>query len=254
MPPLPELTLATLALLFAVAVLAGCIDAIAGGGGLLTIPALLSAGLPLPVAFATNKLQGTAGSLSSSIHFIRTRAVNPATFYPAVLLALLGGALGALLLLNIKPDFLKPVIPWLLIAIALYMLLAKKAGQVQQRQRLSLRTFSLLCALPIGFYDGFFGPGTGTFLAIACVATLGHPLTTATAHSKLLNFASNIASLIVFIALGQILWIPGLTMAAGQFLGAQIGARLVFKGGPQLIRILLFIMSTALALKLIIWG
>ncbi len=250
---MPELTSNILVLLFFVSMVAGCIDAIAGGGGLITLPALLWAGVPPAMALGTNKLQGTAGSLSASIHFVREKAVDFRRFWPAFASALLGGALGALAVQQIDPGFLKKVIPWLLIAIAMYMLLAKRVGQVERHQRISIPVFAATIGFSVGFYDGFFGPGTGTFFALACVGLLGLTLPVATAHSKVLNFASNIASLVFFIIGGKILWVPGLTMAAGQFIGAQVGARLVFKGGTQLIRIVVVVVSIALACKLLFW-
>jgi len=250
---MPELTLNILLILFLVSLVAGCIDAIAGGGGLLTLPALLWAGLPPAMALGTNKLQSTAGSLSASIHFVREKAVDFPRFWPALAAALVGGALGALAVQQIDPGFLKQIIPWLLIAIAIYMLLAKRVGQVQRRQRITIPAFAATIGFGVGFYDGFFGPGTGTFFALACIGLLGLTLPVATAHSKVLNLASNLASLCLFIIGGKILWIPGLTMAAGQFLGAQVGARLVFKGGTKLIRIVVVVVSIGMATKLLFW-
>ena len=250
---MPELTLATLGVLLCVSLIAGCVDAIAGGGGLLTIPALLWAGLPPAQALGTNKLQSTAGSLSASIHFIRVGSVDFKRFWPAFVAALIGGALGTGLVLLIQGDWLRPAIPWLLVAIAIYLVLARRAGDVERKRRLSVPLFSCTLALLIGAYDGFFGPGTGTFFAIACVSTLGMTLPSATAHSKVLNFASNIASLTAFIFAGSVLWVPGLVMALGQFCGAQLGARLVVRSGAQVIRIVLVVVTAAMAIKLFVW-
>lgn len=245
-----EFTTEILTILFFVAVFAGCIDAIAGGGGLLTIPALLWAGLSPAMALGTNKLQGCAGSFSASLHFIREGAVNFRKFWPAFLASLIGGALGALTVQQIDPGFLRQVIPWLLIAIALYMLFAKKVGEVESHQRVSLPVFAATIGFGVGYYDGFFGPGTGTFFALGCVGLLGLTLPVATAHSKVLNFASNLASLIFFVIGGKVLWLPGGVMAAGQFIGGQIGARMVFKGGAKLVRMVLVVVSIALSIRL----
>ncbi|MBI1190818.1 MAG: TSUP family transporter [Tepidisphaera sp.] len=251
MPDAAHLPPATLLALFGVACVAGCVDAIAGGGGLLTLPAIFWTGIPPVFAFGTNKLQGTAGSFSSSIHFVRARAVDFRRFWPAFLAALLGGCLGAYSLQLADPAFLRRFIPWLLIAIALYMLFAKRVGEVQRRQRLTLPAFAAAAAFSIGFFDGFFGPGAGTFYALACVSLLGLTLPVATAHAKLMNFASGLASLTVFIVSGKVLWAPGLAMAAGQFFGAQVGARLVIRGGARFVRTVLIVMSILLAAKLI---
>lgn len=241
----------TLAALFGVSLVAGCVDAIAGGGGLLTVPALFAAGLPPAMVLGTNKVQGTAGSLSASIHFARAGAVDFRRFWPAFAAALVGGAIGAYAVHLVDPSVLRRVIPWMLIAIALYMLLARRAGEVERRSRVGLAVFALAVALPLGAYDGFFGPGVGTFYALACVSLLGLTLPAATAHSKVLNVASNIASLVFFVLAGKVLWAPGLAMACGQFLGAQVGARLVIRGGARLVRVLLVVMSILLAAKLI---
>jgi len=246
-----ELSAGVLIALFLASLVAGCVDAIAGGGGLITIPALLWAGIPAPMALGTNKLQGTAGSLSASLHFIRIRAVDFKGFWPAIIAALVGGAAGAVLVQRIDPDFLRGVIPWLLIAIAAYMLLARRLGQVERHRRIGMTAFALTVGLGVGFYDGFFGPGTGTFFALGCVTLLGMTLPTATAHSKLLNLASNVASLALFIAGGKVLWVPGLIMAAGQFIGAQVGARLVVRGGAPLIRTIVVVVAVAMAIKLL---
>jgi uncharacterized membrane protein YfcA len=249
-----ELSGIALAGLFGVAVVAGCIDAVAGGGGLLTLPTLLACGLPPQAALATNKLQGTAGSLSASLHFVRIKAVDVRGFAWPIACALVGGALGAVVVQRIDAGFLRDVIPWLLIAIAVYMLLARSAGSVERRRRLGLPAFGLTAGLLIGFYDGFFGPGTGTFFALACVGLLGMTLPAATAHTKTLNCASNVASLGLFVAGGQVVWLPGLVMAAGQFIGAQIGARLVVRGGAGLIRAGVVAICIAMAIKLLVWG
>ena len=250
---MPEFELGLLAILFGVALVAGCIDAIAGGGGLITIPTLLWAGLPPAMALGTNKLQGCAGSFSASLHFIRAKAVDFRQFWPAFLAALVGGAAGAALVQLINPGFLRGVIPWLLIGIAVYMVLAKRVGEVERHRRMGVWAFAGLIGFGVGLYDGFFGPGTGTFFALGCVALLGMTLPVATAHSKVLNFASNLASLALFVIGGKILWVPGLTMAAGQFIGAQIGARLVLKNGPGFIRAVLITVALAMAAKLLLW-
>ncbi len=247
---MPELSIAVLLVLLAVSLVAGCVDAIAGGGGLLTIPALLWTGAPPSLALGTNKLQSTAGSLSASIHFIRVGSVDFKRFWPAFVAAFVGGAMGTGLVLLVHADWLRPVIPWLLIAIAIYLLVARRAGDVESRQRLTIPLFACSLALLIGAYDGFFGPGTGTFFALACVSTLGMTLPAATAHSKVMNFASNLASLIAFVAAGSVLWVPGLVMALGQFAGAQVGARLVIKGGAKFVRLVLVFVTIAVSIRL----
>lgn len=239
-----------LALLFVTALIAGVIDAIAGGGGLLTVPALMAAGVPPAMALGTNKLQGCFGSLSASVHFMRHGAVNFQRFWPAIAASFVGGAFGSLAVQLLDPSFLRGVIPWLLIGIALYMLLAPRAGELERHQRISMPLFAFTIGFGVGFYDGFFGPGTGTFFAIGCVTLLGTTLSVATAHSKLMNFACNVSALILFIIGGKVLWLPGGIMACGQIIGGQIGARMVFKGGAKLVRTVLVVMSVALSIRL----
>jgi hypothetical protein len=244
----PEL----LALLVLVAGLAGCIDAIAGGGGLLTLPALLWAGLPPVAALATNKLQGSFGTASATLRFLRHGAIDLRGLGPAALLAFAGSAGGSWLVGRIDPGALAHLLPALLVAFALYFLLSPRVGDLPSRRRLGLAAFGVLAGAGIGFYDGFFGPGTGSFFALAFVALLGCDLRQATAGSKLLNFASNLAALLVFAAGGHVVWTVGLAMAVGQWVGASVGAHLVIRHGARLVRPLLVAVSLLLSLHLLV--
>lgn len=240
-----------LLLLFVIALIAGFIDSIAGGGGLLTVPALLAVGITPQAALATNKLQSCGGSFSASLYFIRRGMVNLKEMKLAILLAFVGSALGTLLVLHIKADFLRILLPILTISVGLYFLLCPKIGDEDRKRRLSETQFAILAAMVIGFYDGFFGPGAGSFYALAYVTLAGFNLTKATAHTKILNFTSNIAGLLFFIFSGQVLWTIGLTMLVGQFIGARIGAKIVLSKGKKLIRPMLIIISTVMSIKLI---
>jgi hypothetical protein len=244
----PEL----LAVLALVAALAGCIDAIAGGGGLLTLPALLWAGLPPVAALATNKLQGSFGTASATLRFLRHGAIDLRGLGPAALLAFAGSAGGSWLVGRIDPGALAHLLPALLVAFALYFLLSPRVGDLPSRRRLGLAAFGVLAGAGIGFYDGFFGPGTGSFFALAFVALLGCDLRQATAGSKLLNFASNLAALLVFAAGGHVVWSVGLAMAVGQWVGASVGAHLVIRHGARLVRPLLVGVSLLLSLRLLV--
>ena len=246
-----ELTLEILLLLFVIATLAGFIDAIAGGGGLITIPALLAVGMPPTMALGTNKLQSCGGSFSASWYFIRRKAVNLREIMELILFTFVGAVLGTLLVQQMDTGFLKKILPFLIFAIGIYFLLTPKLGESDKKQRVSYWRFALTAGLGIGFYDGFFGPGTGSFLSLAFVLLLGFNLAKATAHAKVLNFTSNIASLIFFEIGGQVIWSVGFTMLVGQFLGARLGARMVLTKGQKLIRpmvvVVAFIMATKLA-------
>lgn len=243
-----------LLLLMAVGGLAGLVDTLAGGGGLITLPALLWAGLPPVQALATNKLQGSFGTLSASFWLWRGGLLDPWTLAPAMACGFIGAAAGALLAQSLRPDLLEHLIPFLLIGFALYVLFSPRMGDQASRARLGPLPFALLVGTSVGGYDGFFGPGTGSLCVLALVALRGEPLGRATAHAKALNFSSNLAALLAFMLGGQVLWSLGLAMAVGQFLGAWGGSRLVLRHGARLIRPLLALMSLALSVKLTLNG
>jgi uncharacterized membrane protein YfcA len=238
--------------LFGVGLLAGFIDAIAGGGGLISLPALLFAGLTPAQALATNKLQGTFGSFSSSVYFIRRGLVDLRSMAWMLGCTFVGAALGALLIQQIDPGFLTAVIPILLILIALYFWLSPQVGEEDVQQRISPLTFALSIGFGVGFYDGFFGPGAGSFYAIGFVSLMGYGLTKATAHTKVLNFTSNVAALLFFILGGQVVWTLGLVMAGGQLIGGRLGATLVVLKGAALIRPLVVILCILMSVKLLL--
>lgn len=225
-----------LAMLFAAAAVAGFVDAIAGGGGLITIPVLLLAQVPPLHALATNKLQASSGSLTASLMVIRRGLVQLRDVRPLFFCSLAGAAIGALAVQFMQAHTLDVVIPFVLVAIALYFLLAPNAGALDQQPRLNRTAYQGVVVPGIGFYDGMFGPGTGSFFSMAGVALRGQNLITATANAKVLNFASNIASLVVFIAGGKVLWAAGAAMIGGQVLGAWGGSHAMVRGGTRLIR------------------
>lgn len=231
-----ELAPEILLLLFAAAFVAGFIDILAGGGGLITIPALLLAGVPPLQALATNKLQGMFGVLTATLTLLRRRLLVWREIRGLFLAALAGSALGAALVQQINPAALDLVIPVVLGGIACYYLLAPRAGNLATSPRLQERTYRLLVVPAIGFYDGMFGPGTGSFFSTAGVALRGLDLVQATVRAKPLNLATNLAAVVVFVAGGQVLWTVGLVMLVGQALGAWLGTHAVIRGGSRLIR------------------
>jgi uncharacterized membrane protein YfcA len=247
-----EFSAQILLLLFAVAALAGCIDAIAGGGGLLVIPTLLALGMPPATALATNKLQSSGGSLTAAMFFVRRGIVDLRRMRWLIAMTFVGSLLGGWLLLRIDPAHLRLLVPVLLIGVALYVAFVPSLGASDRAPRWSLPLFACAVALPLGFYDGFFGPGVGTLLAVAFASLLGFNLVKATGHAKVLNFASNLAALLYFIAFGEIAWIAGLAMLVGQILGASLGARLVLRKGQRLIRRVMVVVCFALSCKLVI--
>lgn len=240
-----------LALLFAVGLFAGFIDSIAGGGGLVTIPVLLAVGVPPAAALATNKLQGTFGSFSAALHFYRLGELDLRRLWPWFAVAVVASALGAVTVQAVDPSFLRTVLPVLLVTIALYLLLSPGIGAVDAHQRLGYWAFGLTIVPAVAYYDGFFGPATGSFFALALVGVMGFNLRKATAHTKLLNFGSNVGSLVLFIIGGKVLWAIGLAMGVGQFLGARLGAAMVMKKGARLVRPLLVVVCLATTAKLV---
>lgn len=233
------------------AAVAGCVDVIAGGGGLITIPALLATGMPPTLALTTNKLQAVWGSVIGSVHFWRNGLVSLRAMRWYVLCTFVGAAAGAWLLLHIDAGRLKQWLPYILIVTALYFLFSPGLGQVERRRRVPVALFTIVFCSAIGFYDGFFGPGTGSFLALGFVSLMGMQITHATAHAKVLNATSNLASLLVFLLVSQVLWKVGLVMMVGQVLGVSLGARLVISSGQRIIRPLVVVMCVGMAVRLL---
>ena len=230
-------SLTHLALLVAAAFVAGTVDAIAGGGGVITLPCLLWAGLPPQIALGTNKGQSVFGSFSAMARFGRAGLIDRARARRTFPAALVGATLGALLVAFAVPrDALKPVILALLVAVAVFLVLRPStlvpSGPAPRRPHLA----AIAIAAVIGAYDGFFGPGTGTFAIIAFVWWLKDAAAQASADAKVVNFGSNLASMIVFAFCGWIRWEVALPMAAAQFAGGAFGAHLTVRGGDKLVR------------------
>jgi uncharacterized membrane protein YfcA len=247
-----ELGPEVVALLFGVAVLAGCIDAIAGGGGLLTVPALLLAGVDPVTAVATNKAQSTFGAASATLAFARAGRIDWPSALPMMGMAALGSVAGALAVTGLPQTALRTFMPIVLVAMAFYFWLSPALRDTDARARIGAGLFMASAAPLIGFYDGAFGPGTGSFYMLAFVTLLGFGVLRATAHTKALNFASNLGGLGIFALTGHINWLVGLTMAGGAFIGAQIGSRLALRHGVRLIRPLIVIVCLTVAARLLL--
>jgi uncharacterized membrane protein YfcA len=240
-----------LPLLFVTGLVAGFVDSIAGGGGLITLPVLLNLGIDPKLALGTNKLQATFGSGSAAVHFVRAGTVTLRECKRGFVVTFIGAALGTLLVQQLPRDFLAHAIPVLLVVVAVYVLLKPDLGAGDSPPRLSRPWFDVSFGLLLGFYDGFFGPGTGTFWAMAFVLGLGFNLTRATGSTKVMNFASNLSSLLFFLPGRNVLLIPGLTMGLGQLLGARVGSHLVVAKGTRFIRPIFISMVLAITAKLL---
>jgi len=244
--------IADLPLLLLIGAIAGFVDAIAGGGGLVSLPALLWAGLPPVEALATNKLQGTVGTFTATLNYIRHGLIKPRQLLLAVACTAFGAAAGALLVQQISNNTLAQIIPWLLICFALYFLFSPRMDGRQHPQRINILPFSVIIGFSVGFYDGFFGPGAGSFFTLAFVMMLGSSLQQAIGGTKLLNFTSNLVALLVFLVSGKIVWVAGLAMGVGQVIGAYAGSHLAVRHGARLIRPLLVVVSVGVSIKLLL--
>lgn len=238
-------------LLFLVGLTAGFVDSIAGGGGLITVPALLAVGLSPAQALATNKLQSSGGAFSASYYFVKKGLVKLKDLKLAIALTFVGSAVGTTLVQMIDASVLEQIIPFLMMGIATYFLFSPSVGNEDRKQRVTMAMFGCTAGVGIGFYDGFFGPGTGSFFAIAFVSLMGFSLTKATAHTKVLNCTSNIASLLFFILGGAVVWKVGLVMILGQLIGARLGSKMVLSRGQQIIRPMIVIISLVMTGKLL---
>ena len=240
-----------IALLAGVALVAGTVDAIAGGGGLLTVPAFLAVGLPPHLALGTNKGQSVFGSFAAMIRFSRAGLVDRRRARLTFPLGLVGSLAGAALVLAVPPTVLRPVVLALLAGAALFIGLRRgrpaRLEDAPPPPNAALRAGA--AAALIGAYDGFFGPGTGTFLIVAFVALLGDSLSHASASAKVVNFASNLSAMVLFAVKGTVVWRIALPMAAAQLLGGWLGAHLAVRRGDALVRRVVVMVALALATK-----
>lgn len=238
-------------LLILAAFCAGFVDSIAGGGALIAFPALLLAGASPVEALATNKLQGTFGAGTAMLAYARAGHVRPQDQLGMAAISAVFGALGALVAHLIPVEVLRVTMPVVLIGVAAFFALKPGLSDNSRAERIKPAVFAVTVVPAIAAYDGFFGPGTGSFFMMSLVLLAGYGVLKATAHTKMLNFASNIGALLIFIPSGAMWWAVGLAMAVAQVAGASLGARLAMRIGARLIKPLLVVTSTAMALRLL---
>lgn len=233
--------------------LAAAVDAIAGGGGLISLPALLMVGVPPHLALGTNKFAASTASLSSSLTFARSGKVHFPLVKWQIPFTFIGAALGVLAVLQVSSAFLNKAVLVLVLLVGIYTLFHKNLGMEDQFKGLRTSNIVLGCtfALILGFYDGFFGPGTGSFLIFAFITLYGFDFVAASANSKILNFTSNLASLILFAWSGKILFTYGIPMAIFMVFGSRVGTKLAIHRGAQLVKPIFVTMSLLVAAKLI---
>lgn len=249
-----ELTIGAFLFVCPLLFLAGLVDAIGGGGGLISLPAYLIAGVPVHQAIATNKLSSTCGTTLATLRFIKNKLVNLKLAIPSVISAIIGSSIGAKLSLKMDETIMEYVL-FAVLPVAAFIVLNKKMfkdnpdGDV----KLNKRTYIVACvaALIIGMYDGFYGPGTGTFLIIAFTVFAGMSVGVANAQAKVINLTTNITSLVIFILNGQVLFTLGIAAAISNMVGGYIGAGLVMKNGSKIVKPTIIFVLCLLGLKVL---
>lgn len=249
-----EITYKTFLIVCPFLFLAGLIDAIGGGGGLISLPAYLIAGLPPHAAVATNKMSSTFGTTLATIRFIKNKLVNFRLAVPAVIAAVIGSSIGAHVSMSVNEEIMMYVFIFIL-PISAFLVLNKKLFHDNGSDEITLdkRTYltATISAFIIGFYDGFYGPGTGTFLIIAFTIFARMSIKTANAQAKVINLTTNITSLIIFLLNGQVILIIGIAAAVCNMIGGYIGAGLVMKNGAKIAKPSIIFVLFLLALKII---
>jgi len=248
-----DLTIATALFLLAASFFAGFIDSIAGGGGLIQLPALLI-GLPkseTAEVLGTNKLSSIFGTSTAAVLYRKQIKPDPKVLLAMGLPALLGSAGGAMLASKIPTSSMRPMVLVLLIVVAVYTWFKPDLGKFENLRHLPKRRVQIaaLAGVIIGFYDGIFGPGTGSFLMLILVASLGYAFITASAIAKVVNVATNVGAIFVFGINGAVIWQIGIIMGVANISGAIIGARLAIKGGSTLVRKVFLLVTVALIVK-----
>jgi uncharacterized membrane protein YfcA len=248
-----DLTVATALFLLAASFFAGFIDSIAGGGGLIQLPALLI-GLPkseTAEVLGTNKLSAVFGTTTAAALYRKQIKPDPKILIAMGVPAFLGSAGGAVLASKIPTSSMRPMVLVLLIVVAVYTWFKPDLGKFENLRHLPKRRVQIaaIAGVVIGFYDGIFGPGTGSFLMLILVASLGYAFITASAIAKVVNVATNVGAIMVFGVNGAVLWQIGIILGIANISGAVIGARLAIKGGSTLVRKVFLLVTVALIVK-----
>jgi len=246
-----QVTTELLMVLFAVAIIAGLLDTLAGGGGLIALPALILSGVPPLAALGTNKLQGSMGTATATYIMLKNKRVQWHHVKKLMLFSFVGALVGTIAVQFIDQQILSYVIPVVISFIGLYFLFAPAANDKKTQPKISQQHYQNVVMPTIGCYDGFFGPGTGSFFSLAGISLRGHNIIDATAIAKTLNFATNIASLMIFLIAGKIVWVIGLVMMLGQAIGAWIGSHCLFTINPKYLRVLVVVMCFGMLIKYI---
>ena len=238
-----------LSFLFLVGILAGFIDTLAGGGGLISIPALMMSGIPPIAALATNKFQGSMGTATATFMMLKNKKVKWHDVKHLMLSAFIGATIGTVIIQYIDTKILSFMIPVVILFIGIYFLISPTLDDTNNKPKISKRKYKNLVVPSIGCYDGLIGPGTGSFFALSGVSLRGHGMVDSTAIAKTLNFSTNIAALGVFVIAGHVIWIVGLSMMFGQMVGAWLGSHCLFNIPVKYLRYIVVTMCFCMLLK-----
>lgn len=251
---LNQINISTLLLLCIFGFIAAAVDSIAGGGGLISLPAFLLAGLPARLALGTNKFCSTSGALMSSFQYAKSSKMNFKLLKYLFPFTFIGAALGVLTVLNINESFMQTIVLIVILFVGLFSIFSKSRGLINNFKGLTKKNICLgiLLAFSMGFYDGFLGPGTGSFLIFGLISIFGFDYINASGNGKFLNLISNITSLILFALHGQVNYILGIPVAICMIFGAKLGTRLALLKGAKLIKPVFISMSFAVAVKMLI--
>ncbi|CUI58189.1 TSUP family transporter [Cognatishimia activa] len=246
-----EVSFEILLILLAAGFIAGFVDSIAGGGGLIALPAMLLAGVPPLTALATNKIQGLFGAATAAYSYAKGGHVDLRKQLRPACISFIASIAGALLVSQLPTDLIRWFLPLLLVGVALFFAFQRGLNDEDKERRMSPFVFSASMVPLIAAYDGLLGPGTGSFFMLAFVSLAGYGILKATAHTKLLNCASNAGALLAFAFVATPFWMTGLAMGVAQIFGARLGASLAQKIGARLIKPLLVFTTLAMAAKLL---
>ena len=216
--------------------LAGLIDSIAGGGGLISLPALSMTGLPIVAILGTNKFQSSIGTAVATFKYYKSDLINFRTVVRGLIAGFIGACLGTILAVLLNTQFMSYIVPILLIIVFIFSVFNKNLGLNKGKKKMSELAFFSLFGFLLGAYDGFFGPGTGNFWIIAIVYFLGYTFLQASGYAKVLNLKSNLFSLAIFAISGHVNIFYGFLMAIGSFFGGMVGSKMVILKGSKLVR------------------
>lgn len=236
--------------LLIVGIVSGCINTVAGGGGLVAVPILLLAGFTPAQALATNKLQLLFGPLVAIGRLSHARLIDPPLAFRTAVFAFSGAMVGAFVVGRIQPGLLAKLVPYLLLAVTIYVLVQRQHDE-DRVPRLPASLFAVLIGTSLGFYDGFFGPGVGSLWILCLTGLAGQTLTRAASNANIFDLVGTVSALLVFAGSGQVIWSAGLAMGVGQLAGARIGAAIIIKDGARWIRPLLGLSTCGAALRLL---